>query len=160
MAKSLRSKSKMAFRRKKRTDPKSEYAMRDAIRTSRLSEKLKVLKAVERSDDEDFVDESGGEDMEDAGDENAQTATTSEQSANATPSTSTSEQPNEVQMQDIKQSDKEAKITTGGERSSAKAIWRKKHGIAGKHRTHKNSTTHTGPNTFRSVARMKKQGKR
>lgn len=82
MAKSLRSKSKMAFRRKKRTDPKSEYAMRDAIRTSRLSEKLKVLKAVERSDDEDFVDESGGEDMEDAGDENAQTATTSEQSAN------------------------------------------------------------------------------
>ena len=52
MAKSLRSKSKRAFRRIKREDPKSDYAIRDRIRLQRLNEKLKVLTAVERSDDE------------------------------------------------------------------------------------------------------------
>jgi hypothetical protein len=55
MAKSLRSKSKRAFRRIKREDPKSDYAIRDKIRVARLSEKLKVLKDV--SDSEEDVEE-------------------------------------------------------------------------------------------------------
>lgn len=46
MAKSLRSKSKRAFRRIKREDPKSDYNTRDRIRVARLSEKLKVLRDV------------------------------------------------------------------------------------------------------------------
>ena len=56
MAKSLRSKTKRAFRRIKREDPKSDYALKDKIRIQRLNEKLKVLKAVDGSE-EDVVDE-------------------------------------------------------------------------------------------------------
>lgn len=61
MAKSLRSKSKRAFRRIKRDDPKSDFHLKEKIRLARLSDKLKVLTAVENSDDEEF---------EDAGNEN------------------------------------------------------------------------------------------
>lgn len=61
MAKSLRSKSKRAFRRIKREDPKSDYAIRDKIRLQRLNEKLKVLTPVERSDDEGFLDDDDDE---------------------------------------------------------------------------------------------------
>merc|ERR1711939_1045245 len=57
MAKSLRSKSKRAFRRVKREDPKSDYAIRDKIRLQRLNGKLKVLTPVDRSDDEDEEEE-------------------------------------------------------------------------------------------------------
>merc|ERR1711939_98488 len=57
MAKSLRSKSKRAFRRVKREDPKSDYAIRDKIRLQRLNDKLKVLTPVDRSDDEDEEEE-------------------------------------------------------------------------------------------------------
>lgn len=53
MAKSLRSKSKRAFRRIKREDPKSDYHIRDKIRTQRLSEKLKELKSVSDSEGEE-----------------------------------------------------------------------------------------------------------
>src|ERR1700694_2733020 len=41
MAKSLRSKSKRAFRKIKRTSAKSDYAVADALRTQRLSAKLR-----------------------------------------------------------------------------------------------------------------------
>lgn len=68
MAKSLRSKSKRAFRKVKRENPKSDYNIRDKIRTQRLSEKLKELKAVENSDDEETVQD--GDDAAAAGDMN------------------------------------------------------------------------------------------
>lgn len=62
MAKSLRSKSKRAFRRIKREDPKSDYAVRDKIRVARLSEKLKAIKDV--SDSEQEEDTANDGDME------------------------------------------------------------------------------------------------
>ena len=61
MAKSLRSKSKRAFRRIKREDPKSDYHIRDKIRTQRLSEKLKELKSVSDSEEEVDDDEEEGD---------------------------------------------------------------------------------------------------
>lgn len=53
MAKSLRSKTKRAFRRIKREDPKSDYHIRDKLRLQRLNEKLKVLKSVSDDENED-----------------------------------------------------------------------------------------------------------
>lgn len=64
MAKSLRSKTKRAFRRIKREDPKSDYAIRDKIRVARLSEKLKAIKDV--SDSEEELNEAEGDEGVDA----------------------------------------------------------------------------------------------
>ena len=64
MAKSLRSKTKRAFRRIKREDPKSDYAIRDKIRVARLSEKLKAIKDV--SDSEEELNEAEGDEVDDA----------------------------------------------------------------------------------------------
>lgn len=57
MAKSLRSKTKRAFRKIKREDPKSDYHIRDKLRLQRLNEKLKVLTPVSDDDDEDDVED-------------------------------------------------------------------------------------------------------
>lgn len=51
MAKSLRSKTKRAFRRIKRTNPSSDYALQDAIRTQRLSAKLKSSSLTQGTED-------------------------------------------------------------------------------------------------------------
>lgn len=63
MAKSLRSKTKRAFRKIKREDPKSDYHIRDKLRLQRLNEKLKVLKSVsdDENDDEETVEAKDGD---------------------------------------------------------------------------------------------------
>jgi len=75
MAKSLRSKTKRAFRRIKRDDPKSDYHIRDKLRLQRLNEKLKVLKSVSDDENEDG-DESVVQDGEVAMAEDGSAATT------------------------------------------------------------------------------------
>jgi hypothetical protein len=57
MAKSLRSKSKRAFRKIKRTGEKSDYAVADALRTQRLSAKLKAATIGSSAADDGFETE-------------------------------------------------------------------------------------------------------
>jgi hypothetical protein len=59
MAKSLRSKSKRAWRKVKRTSAKSDYAVADALRTQRLSAKLRAT-AIGAEDDDGFETEDEG----------------------------------------------------------------------------------------------------
>jgi hypothetical protein len=91
MAKSLRSKTKRAFRKIKRDDPKSDYHIRDKLRLQRVTEKLKVLTPA--SDDEaEEGDESAVLDGEAAMAEDGTTASKQGESHNAHESCRASQQ--------------------------------------------------------------------
>ncbi|SCZ88361.1 BZ3500_MvSof-1268-A1-R1_Chr2-1g04360 [Microbotryum saponariae] len=69
MAKSLKSKSKRAFRAIKRTDPNSVFKQADDLRLQRLSAKLKAsaLKPRERTDKEEWERKQDGYETEEEG---------------------------------------------------------------------------------------------
>lgn len=91
MAKSLRSKTKRAFRKIKRDDPKSDYHIRDKLRLQRVTEKLKVLTPVSDDEAEDG-DESAVLDGEAAMAEDGTTASKQGESHNAHEGCKTSQQ--------------------------------------------------------------------
>ncbi|CAD6569665.1 MAG: hypothetical protein CYPHOPRED_003508 [Cyphobasidiales sp. Tagirdzhanova-0007] len=144
MAKSLRSKSKRAFRRIKREDPKSDYAIRDRIRLQRLNEKLKVLTAVERSDDEG--EGEGDEELEEqvgAGRQGQDRIVDPEISKDAAISTSAA-----APAFDFK------KISTAGPRTSARLEWKKHRGLPlSRKRTENNSTTFGHRKSYKSTGK-------
>lgn len=93
MAKSLRSKSKQAFRRIKRENPKSDFHMRDQIRTQRLAAKLRQLKPADKDDDnddeEEYEDVSMDEEEEATAEHQGQTTSSSTDKNGVTTTTTT-----------------------------------------------------------------------
>merc|ERR1712093_34058 len=155
MAKSLRSKSKRAFRRVKREDPKSDYAIRDKIRLQRLNDKLKVLTPVDRSDDEDEMQEDKPEG------EAASSAKAKPANSTTTGAASVTKDGMATEAADMTEGDVETgKISTSGPRTSSRTMWRKAKNIPDRTRTEKNSTTFGHKKSYKSSGKAAKGGRR
>ncbi|KAK9896305.1 hypothetical protein P389DRAFT_77529 [Cystobasidium minutum MCA 4210] len=153
MAKSLRSKTKRAFRKIKREDPKSDYHIRDKLRLQRLNEKLKVLTPVSDDEHEDVDGEEAEASMQEEGStSNAGAAAQQQGDSTAGPSTTST-------SMETDESNPPKKVSTGGPRESARLEWRKMRGLPPKKRTSANSTTFTKPKNYKSPGRAKRARK-
>merc|ERR1711939_1194662 len=161
MAKSLRSKSKRAFRRVKREDPKSDYAIRDKIRLQRLNDKLKALTPVDRSDDEDEEEEEEVGDDDDMQEDKPEGEAASSAKATTTGAASVTKDGMATEAADMTEGDVETgKISTSGPRTSSRTMWRKAKNIPDRTRTEKNSTTFGHKKSYKSSGKAAKGGRR
>merc|ERR1711939_681199 len=157
MAKSLRSKSKRAFRRVKREDPKSDYAIRDKIRLQRLNDKLKVLTPVDRSDEEDEVFDGDGMQEDKPEGEAASSAKPKPAKSTTTGAASVTKDGMATEATDMTEGDAETgKISTSGPRTSSRTMWRKAKNIPDRTRTEKNSTTFGHKKSYKSSGKAAK----
>lgn len=99
MAKSLRSSSKLKARNQKRTNPKSDYAVAEAARTSALSARLAAGLKRDKLPVESSANEEGEEEMKDVAEEKPQ------------------------------EGEAQAKVSTSGPRSSRRETYRKSKGM-------------------------------